>query len=149
MRALFVCSSGGHLAQLVALRPWWSGVHRRWVTFDTLDAASLLQGEEVVRAHHPTTRNLPNLLRNAGLAVSELRRHRPDVIVTSGAGVALPFFVLGRLLGIPTIYIEVFDRMDTATLTAKLCRPFTTRMLVQWDEQQALYPEAVVVGPLL
>ena len=56
--------------------------------------------------------------------------------------------VLGPL-GIPTIYIEVFDRMDTATLTAKLCRPFTTRMLVQWDEQQALYPEAIVVGPLL
>ena len=149
MRALFVCSSGGHLAQLVALRPWWKDVSRRWVTFDTLDAASLLESEQVVRAHYPTTRNVPNLLRNAVLAGRELRRHRPDVIVTSGAGVAVPFFVLGRLMGIPTVYIEVFDRLDTATLTAKLCRPFTSRMLVQWDEQQRLYPESVVVGPLL
>ena len=47
---------------------------------------------------------------------------------------------------IPTVYIEVIDRIDTRTLTARLCRPFTSRMLVQWDEQRRLYRDATVVG---
>ena len=34
MKILFVCSSGGHLAQLYRLRPWWEGQERAWVTFD-------------------------------------------------------------------------------------------------------------------
>lgn len=148
-RVLLVCSSGGHLAQLLALDPWLCAKRARWVTFPTADARSLLAGRDVVEAYHPTTRHVPNLLRNALLAVRMLRRDRPDVIVSSGAGVALPFFVLGRLLGIPTVFIEVYDRLDSATLTGRLCRPFATRMLVQWEEQQQLYPGSTVVGTLL
>lgn len=148
MHALLVCSSGGHLAQLMALEPWWSTKRTSWVTFRTPHALSLLGAEHVVHAYHPTTRNIVNLARNAVLAARTLLRDRPDVIVSTGAGVALPFFVLGRLLGVPTVYIEVFDRLSTPTLTARLCRPFTTRMLVQWPEQQALYPGSTVVGTL-
>lgn len=148
-RALLVGSSGGHLAQLLALEPWWSRRERHWVTFGTPDARSQLRGEEVTWAHHPTTRNLPNLLRNLLLAVRLLREHRPDVVVSTGAGVALPFFVLARVLGIRTVYVEVYDRIDSSTLTGRLCAPFADRVLVQWDEQRALYRGARVIGPLL
>jgi UDP-N-acetylglucosamine:LPS N-acetylglucosamine transferase len=146
---LFVGSSGGHLAQLAALRPWWAEHRRRWVTFRTPDAESLLADENVVWAHHPTTRHLPNLLRNTVLAAGLLRRHRPAAIVSTGAAVAVPFFALGWLLGIPTVYIEVYDRLETPTLSARLCRPFATVMLVQWAEQRRLYPGARLVGRLL
>lgn len=146
---LFVCSSGGHLAHLLRLEPWWRNHRRTWVTFAKPDARSLLRGEDVVWAHHPTTRNLPNLVRNAVLAVREMRARHPDLVVSSGAGVALPFFVLAWAMRIPTVYVEVFDRIDSRTLTGRLCRPFTTRFLVQWPEQQALYPGSVVIGPLL
>jgi hypothetical protein len=146
---LFVCSSGGHLAQLLTLRPWWSSRRTRWVTFDTVDAISLLDGQDTVWAHHPTTRNLPNLLRNVLLAWRVLREDRPDVIVSTGAAVAYPFFVMAKLLRIPTVYIEVFDRIDSTTLTGRLCRPFTDRMLVQWEDQAVLYRDSVVVGTLL
>src|SRR3954468_11470990 len=59
-RVLLVGSSGGHLAQLLALRSWWADRNRVWVTFPLSDARSQLAGEEVVWAHHPTTRNLRN-----------------------------------------------------------------------------------------
>ncbi len=144
-----VCSSGGHLAQLHRLRAWWDHRRRTWVTFDTADATSLLEGEEVVWAHHPTTRDIPNLLRNAVLALRTLRQRRPDVVVSDGAGVAVPFFVVAKLLGIPTVYLEVYDRIDTATLTGRLCAPFTDLMLVQWEEQLDLYDDAILVGGLL
>jgi UDP-N-acetylglucosamine:LPS N-acetylglucosamine transferase len=146
---LLVGSSGGHLAQLLALEPWYCDRTRRWVTFGTPDAQSLLAGEEVTWAYHPTTRNVWNLLRNAVLATRVVHRGDVAAVVTTGAGVAVPFVALARLRGIPTVYIEVYDRIDTPTLTARLCRPFLSAMLVQWEEQRELYPEAIVVGHLL
>jgi hypothetical protein len=144
-----VSSSGGHLAQLTALAPWSAAHRRRWVCFDTPDAVALLRGEDVTWAHHPTTRNLGNLARNLALAWRDLRARRPDVVLSTGAGVAVPFFLVARLLGIPTVYLEVYDRLDSATLTARLCRPFTSAMLVQWEEQRELYRGAEVVGCVL
>jgi UDP-N-acetylglucosamine:LPS N-acetylglucosamine transferase len=149
-RVVLVGSSGGHLAQLYRLGPWWRHRERTWVTFDTPDAVSLLDGEEdVVWAHRPTTRNIPNLLRNTVLAWRLLRRSRPAMILSTGAGVAFPFFLLGRLLGIKTVYIEVYDRIDSRTLTGRLCEPLSDLFLLQWEDQQALYPRGVVVGRLL
>lgn len=148
-RVLLVCSSGGHLTQLLALRPWWTRHERTWVTFDTADAVEALAGERVVFAHHPTTRNIPNLLRNLRLAVGTLRRERPDVIISDGAGVAVPFFWLSRWTGARTVYLEVYDRIDSTTMTGRLVQPVTDLFAVQWEEQLACYPDAVVVGPVL
>jgi hypothetical protein len=149
MRTTFVCSSGGHLIQLHQLAPWWRGVDRRWVTFDTPDARSLLRDERAIWAHHPTTRNVPNLLRNLRLAWRELRAHRPDVLVSSGAAVAFPFFLVARVLRIKTIYIEVYDRIDLPTLTGRLCYPLSDLFLLQWQEQQRFYPRGKLIGGLL
>ncbi|GAB3689292.1 UDP-N-acetylglucosamine--LPS N-acetylglucosamine transferase [Nocardiopsis oceani] len=146
---LLVSSSGGHLTQLRSLRPWWQGKERAWVTFRTPDAESSLSDETVRWAHHPTTRNIGNLLRNTALALRVLRELRPSAVVSTGAGVALPFFVLASLLRIPTVYIEVYDRIDTPTLTTRLCKPFTRLFLAQWEEQRSFMPTAITVGPLL
>lgn len=135
--------------QLHALQDWWSQHDRTWVTFEGTHAESLLVGEKVVSAFSPTTRNIPNLLRNTRLAWRLLRQERPDVVVTSGAGIGLPFIVLGRLLGATTVFIEVYDRITMPTLTGRLSRPFCSAVLVQWVDQLRAYPRAVVVGPLL
>jgi UDP-N-acetylglucosamine:LPS N-acetylglucosamine transferase len=146
---LLVASSGGHLAQLLALRPWWEQRTRSWVTFDTPDARSQLSAESVAWAYFPTTRNVPNLLRNTALAATTFPRVNPDLVVSTGAAVALPFFVIARLLGIPTVYIEVFDRLDSRTVTGRLCRPISDLFLVQWERQAPMYPGSHVVGSLM
>ena len=149
MRVLLVCSSGGHLIQLHHLKPWWERHDRLWVTFDKVDSVSLLAGERMVSAHHPTTRDLGNLLRNLALAWRLLRSWRPDLVVSSGAGVAFPFFLLAKLLGRRTVYVEVYDRIDTPTLTGRLCYPFSDLFLLQWEEQRRRYPRGSVIGSLL
>ena len=70
------------------------------------------------------------------------------MVISNGAGVAFPFFLAARARGIPTVYLEVYDRIDSRTLTGRLCEPFTDRFLVQWPEQQALYANSQLVGPL-
>ena len=149
MKLLLVCSSGGHLLLLHQLRPWWEKHERSWVTFDKTDARSLLAGERIAWAHHPTQRNIPNLLRNLGLAWRVLRRERPDVVVSTGAGVALPFFVLGRLLRARTVFVEAYERVDRPSLTGRLVYPMSNLMALQWEEQRRFYPRGELVGALL
>ncbi len=113
---LIVCSSGGHLLQMLELRDAWSGFERVWVTFDKSDARSLLREERVLHAHSPTNRNIPNLLRNLRLAARVLREERPAAILTTGAGVAVPFAWAGRLFGVPTVYVESVTRIEGLSL---------------------------------
>lgn len=148
-RVLLVCSSGGHLAQLMVLRSWWQEKEVRWVTFNTADAVSLLHDQDVTFAHYPTTRNVPNTMRNLAQALRLLVRDKPALIVSTGAGVAFPYFLVGWVLRVPRVYIEVIDRIETPTLTGRLCRPLSTRFLVQWPAQQAFYKGSEVVGGLL
>jgi beta-1,4-N-acetylglucosaminyltransferase len=143
---LLVCSSGGHLLQLVSLREAWDCFSRAWVTFDKTDARSLLRGETVYFAHGPTNRNVPNLMRNLHLAWRLLRRVRPKVVLTTGAGVAVPFAWIGRLLGARVVYVESFTRIHEPSLSCRLIAPIAERVYVQWPELATVLPRARYVG---
>ena len=88
------------------------------------------------------------MLINTRLAWKVLRKERPDVIVSSGAAVAVPFFYLGKLFGMKTIYIEVFDRIDKPTMTGKMVYPVTDRFIVQWEEMKQVYKKAINLGSI-
>lgn len=148
MKVCLVGSSGGHLTHLYMLKPFWENKERFWVTFDKEDARSLLEKEKMYPCYFPTNRNIKNLIRNTGVAWKVLRKEKPDVIISSGAAVAVPFFYLGKLLGAKVIYIEVFDRINKSTLTGKLVYPITDRFIVQWEEMKKVYRKAVNLGSL-
>lgn len=143
------CSSGGHLYPLYILKPLWQKYARFWVTFDKIDAWSLLQGETVYTVYHPTNRNIKNLIRNSWLALKILLKEKPNIIISTGAAVAVPFFYLGKLLKIKLVYIEVYDRINSPTLTGKLVYPIVDAFVVQWDEQKRFYPKGINLGELL
>jgi UDP-N-acetylglucosamine:LPS N-acetylglucosamine transferase len=148
MKVCLVGSSGGHLTHLYMLKPFWCDQDRFWVTFDKEDARSLLADEQVYSCYFPTNRNIKNLIRNTFLAWKVLRKERPQLIISSGAAVAVPFFYLGKLFGAKTIYIEVFDRIDKPTLTGRLVYPVTDRFIVQWEEMKNVYPKAECLGSI-
>lgn len=146
MKVCLVGSSGGHLTHLYLLKEYWGKHDRIWVTFDKPDAKSILKDEKVYDCYYPTNRNFKNLVRNTFLAFKILFKERPDVIISSGAAVAVPFFWLSKLFGAKTVYIEVFDRIDKSTMTGKLVYPVTDLFIVQWDEMKKVYPRAINLG---
>jgi beta-1,4-N-acetylglucosaminyltransferase len=146
---MLVCSSGGHLLQLHALQAAWEEFSRVWVTFDRSDARSLLENERVIHAYGPTNRNVWNLLRNLALAARVLRRERPKAILTTGAGVAVPFAWVGRLLGVKVVYVESATRIDSPSLSLRLVRPAASLVYVQWPELQDALPSARYRGSVL
>lgn len=142
-------SSGGHLTHMWLLKPIWSqSADRFWITFDKEDANSLLEGERVYHCHYPTNRNIPNLIKNTILAWRVLRRERPDLIISSGAAVAVPFFLVGKLLGAKCVFVEVFDRVDKPTLTGRILNGVAELFVVQWPEQLKVYKDAVNLGSI-
>lgn len=143
-----VGSSGGHLTHLYLLKSVWETKDRFWVTFNKEDANSILKDEKLYYCFFPTNRNIKNLLKNSILAYKLLKKEKPDIIISSGAAVAVPFFYIGKLFKIKTIYIEVFDRINKPTLTGKLVYPVTDKFIVQWEEMKKVYPKAINLGSI-
>ena len=146
---MLVCSTGGHLLQLLALRPAWEDRRRIWVTHANSDAMSLLDDERVEYAYSPTTRNLKNLVRNLFLARRVLAREKPRVLITTGAGVAVPFAWLARLRGVRIVYVESITRVNRLSLSARLIAPIADRLYVQWPELAETHHGARYHGNLL
>lgn len=134
------------MAHLYLLKSFWETEERFWVTFEKEDALSTLKNEKMYPCYYPTNRNLKNLIKNTFLAFKILRKEKPDLIISSGAAVAVPFFYIGKVFKVKTIYIEVFDRIDKPTLTGKLVYPVTDKFIVQWEEMKEVYPKAINLG---
>lgn len=148
MKVCLVGSSGGHLTHLYMLKSFWENKDRFWVTFDKPDARSLLTGEKVYSAYYPSNRSIKALLINSWRAVKVLAKEHPDLIVSSGAAPAIPFFWIGKIMGAKTVYIEVFDRINTPTITGKVCYPVTDAFIVEWEEMKKIYPKAINLGSI-
>ena len=131
------------------LKPFWQKHERFWVTFDKEDARSVLKNERMIPCYYPTNRSIKALIKNTRLAWKTLKIEKPDLIISSGAAVAVPFFYFGKLFQAKTVYIEVFDRIDKPTLTGKLVYPVTDRFIVQWDNMKNVYPKAVNPGSII
>ena len=145
-----VCSSGGHLIQCYNLSSWWEKYKHFWITFDKIDAKSILSTEkDVIYGFYPTNRNIFNLFRNLILAFKVLTKKRPNVIFSTGAGIAIPFFLIGKIIGAKLIYLEVYDRIDSPTITGKVLYPIVDLFLIQWKEQKKYYPKARLWGQAL
>jgi beta-1,4-N-acetylglucosaminyltransferase len=148
MKVCFITSSGGHLTHLIQLKEWWKDKERFWVTFEKEDSKSILKDEKKYWCYFPTNRNIKNLIKNAFLAIKILFKEKPDLIVSTGAAPAIPFFYLGKLFGAKVVYIEVYDRIEKPTITGKVVYPISDLFILQWEEQKKFYPRGKVLEGL-
>jgi len=149
MKICLVCSSGGHFYELYCLRGAWSAHEQFWVTFHGQDTGYVLRDQKVYTAYGPTNRNLKNLVRNLFLAWRVLAREKPRIVVSTGAGVCVPFFLLARLRGIKTVYIESLARINELSLTGRMVYPLANEFIVQWPELAERHSRARFEGQLL
>jgi glycosyltransferase involved in cell wall biosynthesis len=148
-RVVLVCSPGGHLLEMLSLEPAYRHLDETWVTLPCVDVEHLLAGRKVFTAHGPTNRSLVKLVRNLPLAWNVVRRHDPDVILATGAGLAVPFFLIGRLLRRQLVYVESLARSETLSLTGRLVYPLADHFFVQWPQLARRHRKARYEGNVL
>lgn len=66
----------------------------------------------------------------------------PDIIYTTGAHTSLMICYLGYIFDRKIIFVEVFDRTHTPTLSGKLIYPIADTFIVQHDNYKEIYPKA-------
>jgi UDP-N-acetylglucosamine:LPS N-acetylglucosamine transferase len=145
MKILLVCSTGGHFRALQQLESFWENYEHCWVTFRTKPTETALRGETVYWAFGPTNRNIPNLVRNLWFAWKVISQERPDLVISTGAGVAVPFVILSKLLGSQTAFVESITRAEELSLSARLVLPFLDVLYVHWPQLKVRYPKAELI----
>lgn len=122
MSTLLVASSGGHLKELHHLRDRVEGIEPpfSWVTFDTPQARSLLEGEEVDWVPFVGGRDPINVTRNLAHARRIFRRRKPEVVLSTGSAVALAYFAYGRAKRLPCHFVESAARIEGPSLSGRI-----------------------------
>ena len=90
------------------------------------------------------------MLINLWEAFKILRRERPDVLLSTGAGLIVPFSLVARFLfGIKTIYIETMAYVDRPSLTGRAMYYLADFFYYQWPSLKQFFPKGECIGPLL
>jgi UDP-N-acetylglucosamine:LPS N-acetylglucosamine transferase len=147
-RLLLVSSSGGVLLDLLALEPFWSRHDHVWAAVRAADTESALARHHVRWLEEKSISRPLHLLYGLPESLRILRRERPSAVLSAGTGVAVPFFISARILGIPSVWITTLNIIRAPGLAARVCSRVATTVLVQRESMRAAQPGAVVVGEL-
>jgi UDP-N-acetylglucosamine:LPS N-acetylglucosamine transferase len=141
-----VSSCGGHLTEIRTLRP----VYDRYEHFYVLNEVVLLPEDMVGKTYFIRHSERDWLFFvNIVEAWQILRKERPALILSTGAGPVVPFALLGKFFHIPSIFIETFNRVKEPSLSGRIMYRLADRFFYQWRSLQRFYPKGVYVGPLI
>lgn len=77
-------------------------------------------------------------------------RERPDLIVSTGAEIAIPVILVGKLFRVPALYIECGAQVVRPSVTGRVMYWLADEFYVQWPELlQAYGPKARYSGSLI
>lgn len=118
---MFAASTGGHLAELVRLADRFEASNDSvWVTFDTDQSRTLLEGRRVVYVPYIRPRDISGVVNGARIVRRLLRNESFDCAVSTGAALALSVLPQARFRGIRSIYIESVSRLEGPSLSGRL-----------------------------
>lgn len=146
MKLLLVCNPGGHFSTMMGLKSFWSSYSREWVTYPNYDTQNLPSKERVYWVEMQEARMLKKALINFIKALFILHKSQPDLVVSTGASLAVPFILASKLLGIKTIFIESITRATDLSLSGKIVYNLVDEFYVQWPECVERYPKAQYKG---
>ena len=144
----YVASSGGHWEELMCISPLFSEFNSVFITEEGGQASDsnlspLYLVPQINRKEKLFFFHFISLFKKT---LKIIKMEKPDYIVTTGALIAFPFCLVGKVFGAKIIYLESFARIYSGSLTGKLCYPLADYFLIQWESLQRKYPKAVYVG---
>ena len=145
-RTCWVYSPGGHYTELVRATAGIRFADCYHVTFKS-GRPLAVTGKRVYQICHPR-RSLIRTAVNAVQAFWVLWRERPELVVSTGADVAVPTLVLAKLFGAKVVFVETGGTI-APSLAGRLVYPFCDLFVVQWPEKLAFFPKAVLSRGLL
>lgn len=120
-KLILIASTGGHLAQLNKLSKRLNASDESlWITFDSAQSRSLLEGRRVLYVPYVAPRDWRALFAAAVAIQKAIHAEQFDGAVSTGAGLALAGLGVARGYKIPGLYIESVSRVNGPSLTGRL-----------------------------
>ena len=151
-KVLFISSTGGHLSELLQLKPLFKKYDTYLITEKTKSTKSLKSeyGKKVNYLLYGSKSKLFtyifkfsfNIIKSFVLYI----KIRPKYIISTGTHTAVPICYIGKLFRSKIIYIETFANLETKSLAGKLVYPIADLFIVQWESMLKLYPKAKYGG---
>ena len=150
---IFISSTGGHLNELLQLKPLFKKYNSFIITEKTKSNKNLKEKyNNVFYLVYGTRRNIIvypfKFLFNIIKSFILYFKIKPKVIVTTGTHTAVPMCYIAKIFRKKVIYIETFANRNSKTLTGKLIYPIADTFIVQWKDMLRLYPKAKYLGSI-
>jgi UDP-N-acetylglucosamine:LPS N-acetylglucosamine transferase len=147
MKIALVCSYGGHLTEILYLIDAFKDHEVFFVTYNNFRTRKLPYKKYLIK----------NIGTNIFLMIYAFfqifiifAKEKPDVVISTGSEIAIPAFIIAKLFGIKTIFIESWCRIKTRSGTGKIVYYLSDLFLVQWPQLLELYgKKAKYVGAVV
>jgi UDP-N-acetylglucosamine transferase subunit ALG13 len=157
IRICLAGSGGGHVRQLLDLRPLWSDYSYFFVSEDTALTRTLANDHPFryvchlalgqARLGHPV-RMFFSAIRNAFESLGVMLRERPHVLITTGAGAVFFSVVWARLLGAKIVLVESLARFEQPSVFGRMAARFAHCKIAQSAGLAAYWPDAAIFDPI-
>lgn len=149
LKICVACSTGGHLVEVKQLEPVYEKYEHFFFTFRGGVADELKKKHRVWDIPNVVRHNPLSWLIGAIMSLYIAFKEKPDIVITTGAGIVVFFCVFAKLFGAKLIFMESMARVESPTLTARMLYPFSDMFLVQWPQLLKFFPKAKYVGRIL
>ena len=153
-KVMFIASTGGHLDELLQLKPMFKRYDYHIITEKDKSTQDLKKEykEKISYLVYGTRKKIlvyPFIfIYNAVKTLFFYLRYRPQYIVTTGTHTAVVMCYIGKIFRSKIIYIETFANIDRKTVSGKSIYPIANLFIVQWESMLELYPKARLGGSI-
>ncbi|OQX63346.1 MAG: hypothetical protein B5M56_03320 [Desulfococcus sp. 4484_241] len=132
-----ICSPGGHLTEMQLLKDAYQDMTHFFITHRA-ENTSGLPGVSFLPKYssdHSLLQHVQWFLQSIVSAYRILRNRKPTLLISTGGGdLAIPVFIVGKLLRIKLLYIEHIGRFNSPSSTGKILYLLSDRFFVQSRE---------------
>ena len=140
-KIIAISSAGGHLLELMKSIP--NNIEDRivYITFKnnlTRETLSKKKHFFVIDPHISKLKYLINSLQSLFYFIII----RPRIIISTGAGIAIPMLLFGHVFNSKIIFIETAARTNSNSKTGKFIYKYCDLFIVQYKSQQKRFPNS-------
>ncbi len=147
LKVCLICSVGGHFKQMLKIAPSWEGFDYFFVLMYKPVIDSFIKREKVHIVTSPE-RSPFLFLKNIIESLLIFLKTRPDIIISTGAGVAIAMCYIAKMFGKKVVYIEDWCIVDHPSVTGRMIYPISNLFVVQREHLKKFYPKAIFGGEL-
>ena len=140
-KVMFIASTGGHLNELMQIKPLFKKFDYHIVTEKTkVDDSFKEEYKDKISFLIYGTKKYPfiyifKFIANCFISLYYFFRYQPEVVVTTGTHTAVPMCYIAKLFGSKVIFIETFANRTSGTVAGRLVYPIADTFVVKYESK--------------